>query len=692
MRIFISEGYYDPTDQNNPVKYKFNSRITVPVNYGWFSEKNLRIKQNQVKKLDGTIANFPSIQYEDTNFFGYSSYYLSILYLDLSDNYDYYDMYVDYQPVIDSSRRNLDSASDEEEIMSPEYFAFYIMAQMGGLYTFFILIFGIFVNHYNKQAFNHTTINEVYRFNIMKNVEDEQYDVSANHFDRNHGRRVMPANSREVPLGNQSIYRENDPLMNQQAYPPDENIYENNQNRMSIGQPVNLHNYQNYDKNQMYDGGDEMEDLERRRNGVDQEHSAYYDFNDLLYSVFCCNRGNDNNSRRSRVGRNGQFKNELEIFDEERDLVNIITSINTMKSQIGAVEEKVENIQVIQQAAPNPEPVKKHNKKKTKSFSNPNPEKNVHPINIARKKTKVENIEMENVSKQTKTNSGHHMPEEEKTPSYSGEYIKNTATAHIKNQMKPKNGNDSVSQILDDIENKGKNIKGNVRSIHQIVENEIQDIGHQKKHNKERRHKKDKSKAVNSLIEQPGYETNQTSVVQQQIHPQTREPAITEVQNLQKQSTLPRQSVQTYNQPPSSQAYDQPPVSQAYDQPPVSQAYDQPPASQAYDQPPPSQAYNQAPPSQTPQTYDYSTPSQQPAQMFNPAPGRQQPQARPTSPRHAPPISHSQTAPQNQNIQDQNYNQKEDSFDFNQVQDRFDPNIDYYRAQSKKNSELWQFQ
>ena len=133
--------------------------------------------------------------------------------------------------------------------------------------------------------------------------------------------------------------------MNQQIYPLPENIYQNDPRQIPISQPENLHHYNNH---QMYDGGDEMEDLERTRNEVQKEFSAYYDYADLLYSIFCCNRGNDKNLSGSRNAKNGQFKNEFEIFDGERDLVNIIRSINNIKSQISILLDRLENIKDIQ--------------------------------------------------------------------------------------------------------------------------------------------------------------------------------------------------------------------------------------------------------------------------------------------------------------------------------------------------------
>ena len=37
------------------------------------------------------------------------------------------------------------------------------MAQMGGLYTFLVLLLRLFVNHINNQTFYHEAINEVHK-------------------------------------------------------------------------------------------------------------------------------------------------------------------------------------------------------------------------------------------------------------------------------------------------------------------------------------------------------------------------------------------------------------------------------------------------------------------------------------------------------------------------------------------------
>ena len=84
-------------------------------------------------------------------------------------------------------------------------------------------------------------------------------------------RRVAPADSRRVPNRNQSVYIENDPLVNQQMHQIHGNVYQNDTRRMSRGQSQNLHYNGNHDDHQMYDGGGEMQSLERSRNQSHQE-------------------------------------------------------------------------------------------------------------------------------------------------------------------------------------------------------------------------------------------------------------------------------------------------------------------------------------------------------------------------------------------------------------------------------------
>ena len=200
-------------------------------------------------------------------------------------------------------------------------------------------------------------------------------------------------------------------------------------------------------------------------------------------------------------GKNGQFKKELEVFDGERDLVNIISSMNNMKSQIGVIEERLQKIKDIQIIAF--EHANSQETTKLDHFRDTKLEENAYLMNRAN--NRFQSIEMDIVPKHTSRNSSNMIAEEVKAPSYNRECIINTAIAQIRNQT-PRNESESFSQILDDIEH--KNIKGNVESIYQIVENEMQDIEHENQHTLERRLERDELKGTNPSIKHPGYRIN----------------------------------------------------------------------------------------------------------------------------------------------------------------------------------------
>ena len=331
IRIFTVEGYHDPSDPDNPVKHKLNNEITIPISIGFQSQKDIRLKQNQVKKLDGDIVNFTSVEHKDILTFRLSSYYLAICYFELANNYDYYENYVDYQPRNNSTRTNLNAASNEEKLMSNEYFAFYIMAQMGGLFLFFFHLFGAFVNYYNKHALNHTIINR---------LKSKNNEVARN---GDHAKRVAPALANPTQLGNQSYNQEKSFPEERKRCPIDEN----NTGENLVFQRGRSPNQQN----QIDVMDNPMVESESRNN--EHRTTVQYTYKDLLYTVFWCNRCTKNYSDRSWAGRNAQFNKDLQKFNKDRDIVNIIILMNTIKPQIGDIKANTESIQVMHQAISN---------------------------------------------------------------------------------------------------------------------------------------------------------------------------------------------------------------------------------------------------------------------------------------------------------------------------------------------------
>lgn len=313
MIMYTSEGYYDPSNTTNPIKYRLNQDIRVPVTYGGYSERKYGLVSNTVVKTDGSTSKFFDMEFLSGGDFSFGAIYCSNIRVILSDRYNYYEMYVDYQPSTD--RRNLASSGDDN-LMSSEYFIFYILSQAGGLYAFLVLVLGFVVHHITKQSFYHSAINQVYKINSIKKMETENFEVK-----QGNSRRVAPMDLKPINHNN-SMYKEQDRLMNEQEAPNgvyneyndynyqyqnnyddgnmNGNYNEGNMNgnfNENMEQPgVQNNNYYNYE-GEIYEGGqlnynnsaknrgvNNMGNIQRRRNDYIPS-SSYYDNNDLYYSI-----------------------------------------------------------------------------------------------------------------------------------------------------------------------------------------------------------------------------------------------------------------------------------------------------------------------------------------------------------------------------------------------------------------------
>ena len=63
-----------------------------------------------------------------------------------------------------------------------------------------------------------------------------------------------------------------------------------------------------------------------------------------MFSVFCCTTSKERPNRDTTNGRNAEFKKHQEMLNQERDLMNIITFINTIKDKMCLFVEKFSTI------------------------------------------------------------------------------------------------------------------------------------------------------------------------------------------------------------------------------------------------------------------------------------------------------------------------------------------------------------
>ena len=239
------------------------------------------LEPNLVVMANGTGAEFFTIQYGEQLSFDFDSgQYILIDTYQLGNSFNLYEQYINY--VVDvSTRRNLNLAdlhqtkcvseetppprvleSSKEELMSTEYFIFYFMAQLGGLYSFLVLIFGIVVGHIASRSFEQDVINSVYYYSFKTKQSMNSMK---------HSRRVLPGNPNNFYPGeiqNRSINNENDPLILEQ-------ISVAGGNPQNISKKVSL---RNQGQNEMFDGGEQI----HQNNGAPP-----YTTGDLIFSIFC---------------------------------------------------------------------------------------------------------------------------------------------------------------------------------------------------------------------------------------------------------------------------------------------------------------------------------------------------------------------------------------------------------------------
>ena len=275
------EGYYDPDDYNDPVKYRVNPYYSRYISLYDANYLQLKVQRNVVRMLDGTNSTFYTTKlaaYESShiNFYNFFQMFFS-----LHHEYIEYDQYVDYR-ISAKNRRRLDSesSSNNENIMPGYYFMFYIMAQFGGLYTFLHLVIGFFMNKWTEQHLKQTFMNELYRSIEAKDKSRSRaLSVQAG---RNKTTKVFPnLNASNIGM-DMSQNKEQYPLMNEES----KNIgAEMNQNDVDNHLNPN-YRYQQSQRNQF----DYQSVYDRKKSQTSKKSKSFYTLKDVLYGIFYCSK------------------------------------------------------------------------------------------------------------------------------------------------------------------------------------------------------------------------------------------------------------------------------------------------------------------------------------------------------------------------------------------------------------------
>ena len=207
---------YDYGNLTNPIRYTINYNNQILIDQFYYSEHYHTLHANVAYNDDNTTTTFYSVEYEKSTLKYLISPFMFTVYFSMSQEYDVYVPYVDYQPVVGSSRRDLASNSDEN-IMSPHYFIFYLIAQIGGFLAFFILLIGAKVRSMNENYLMYQTINEYHEISNHENRQQEEQDNLENQFSYEQSLNFDRSRSANqiLPNNRNSVVHEDDPLMYQ---------------------------------------------------------------------------------------------------------------------------------------------------------------------------------------------------------------------------------------------------------------------------------------------------------------------------------------------------------------------------------------------------------------------------------------------------------------------------------------------
>ena len=149
VKFLYIDQEFDYNDLDNPIRYRVNYEGFIELVPSLIFHKYYYLSPNRVI-INDTVTRFYNVEFEssrDNVNDGVGIGYVVIL---PTTKYDVYIPYIDYQPIVNSNRRNL-ASDNEEEIMSIHYFVLYFISQIGGFSAFFLLLIGSIIKYINER-------------------------------------------------------------------------------------------------------------------------------------------------------------------------------------------------------------------------------------------------------------------------------------------------------------------------------------------------------------------------------------------------------------------------------------------------------------------------------------------------------------------------------------------------------------
>ena len=185
--------------------------------------------------INNTSSRFYSVQQQRVWKSAPKERVVSTLYFTLTDKYDVYVPYVNYQPILSSSSSI--SQSKDNYIMSFHYSIFYFIAQTGGFIAFFILLIGVKVRSMNERYMMFEIINK----NFQKVDEYNKPEILPNQLLGNadvmniarQNNNQHPGDARGYNTAERNLFMNKNlnESLDEQIYPQEDNRRDKNENQ-----------------------------------------------------------------------------------------------------------------------------------------------------------------------------------------------------------------------------------------------------------------------------------------------------------------------------------------------------------------------------------------------------------------------------------------------------------------------------
>lgn len=345
------DAEYDHTDATNPVKYHVNMdnffQIDTYGRYHWY----YKMRENRIVFLNGTTTTFYSLENVSLGYQYVYSDYLSAIRLELDDFVSVYTQYEEYQPdLTPTSRRALSTTSEtsESEVsMSFPYTIFYIFSSLGGFYAICVFIIGILLRPAVDKFFIHECVNsshiahkvELSKLKAASETPEfmgafgKSASINLNELQRNPGQGIDSA-------------REKQPLVTQEEYKSKADANKSMKNKSK----KDLKRSKTKERSMKSKYPESSEPIHRSKSlnqksefmpSIHSRSNRMYNTSDLWYNIFCCIKMGSK-AKGSRYSRHKNFMKDANVFNSDRDLVNVVSKINMLQFKVNSIEETLE--------------------------------------------------------------------------------------------------------------------------------------------------------------------------------------------------------------------------------------------------------------------------------------------------------------------------------------------------------------